>query len=202
MNAVAGIAGLLFVAVITPGPNNLIVMREAARAGWSAALRASLGIIGGSMALLVLVIGGVGSALAGKPGLSTAIAAAGCLYLTLLGGQLISQSFNPRPQPEAGAQPLLPSGAASLFAFQFLNPKAWITTLTAVSAAQASVGAKSALPLLVTLLLLISVPSLALWSSCGVMLTRCLERQLFRVWFDRSAGGLLLGSALLLMFGI
>jgi LysE type translocator len=93
VNALMGITGLLFVATITPGPNNLTVMREAARAGWRAALAATIGIVAGSVTLLTLVIVGVGTAAGGRPHLAAAMAAGGGLYLSLLGGRLIAGSF-------------------------------------------------------------------------------------------------------------
>ncbi len=201
MSPLVGIAGLLLVALITPGPNNLIVMNAAARAGWRAALRAGAGIVTGSVTLLAMVAAGVGSALDRQPRVATVMAAIGCLYLSLLGGRLIARSFGPGSRP-ATSRSGSPAGATGLFVFQFANPKAWITLSAVVASAESQLAATPALPLLAALLLLISIPSLAFWSSCGMLVTRRLERPRFRSWFDRAAGGLLLGSALLLIAGV
>lgn len=200
--AVVGIGGLIFVAVVTPGPNNLIVMAEAARGGWTAAVRASVGILAGSTALLALAALGVGAAVAEEPRLLPAIAAGGGLYLIGLGLRWMARSrrSDAGVAREGRRRPV--SGTAGLFFFQFLNPKAWVTALTAVSAAQASLGARAVLPIVTAILVAVSIPSLVLWSSCGVALTRRLRRPRFRAWFDRLAGGALVAFALLLMSGL
>lgn len=62
MTSLLAIAGLLFVAAGTPGPNNLVVMRTAAAAGFIGALPAVGGVVLGGLALLAVVATGVGAA--------------------------------------------------------------------------------------------------------------------------------------------
>lgn len=194
---ILGIAGLLIAGAITPGPNNFIVMREAARAGWRGALPAIAGIVVGSLALLLLAAAGVGTVLAAEPRLARAVAAVGCLYLAWLGVRLVAASR--RLEAGAADSPDLPTGPWGVFAFQFLNPKAWLLVLTVAASAQAELGPVAALPLLAALFVVVPAACLALWAGAGVALEGRLRQGPARRWFDRSMGVLLVGSALLLL---
>jgi threonine/homoserine/homoserine lactone efflux protein len=192
-----GTVGLLVAGAMTPGPNNFIVMREAVRAGWRGALPAIAGIVGGSLALLLLAAAGVGTMLAAEPRLARAVAVVGCLYLAWLGVRLLVSSGS----LEAGAAdaPGLPTGIWGIFAFQFLNPKAWLLVLTVTASAQATLGPVAALPPLAALFIVIPSACLALWSGAGVFLERRLRHEAAKRWLDRSMGLLLVGSAVLLL---
>lgn len=195
-----GTAGLLLAGAITPGPNNFIVMREAARAGWRGALPAIAGIVAGSLILLLLAAAGVGAAVAAEPRLAMAVAAAGCLYLAWLGVCLV---MGPRGRDGGETErPTLPTGPWGVLAFQFLNPKAWILVLTVTAAAQAELGQLAALPPLAALFVLVPAACLALWSWGGAALERWLRRGAGRgrrTWVDRAMGLLLVGSAVILL---
>ncbi len=91
-------AGALVAAALTPGPNNFVVMRAAARGGLIRALPPIAGIVLGSLALLAVVAAGAGAAFEAEPRLEPALAIAGCLYLVYLGIRLLaSGSGAPRP---------------------------------------------------------------------------------------------------------
>lgn len=205
-----GAAGLLVAGAISPGPNNFVVMREAARAGWRGACRAIGGIVLGSLALLALASAGLGAALVAEPRLATAVAIVGGVYLAVLGVQLAGvRPLTMRPAARlAGARPLaarsapaLPAGVWGLFAFQFLNVKAWLLVLTVAAAAQASLGVAGALPMLAGFFVLVPAACLALWAWAGVALRRALRRPETRVVVDRVMGLLLVASSLLLILG-
>src|SRR5690606_38853453 len=80
-NSLAAAAGLLLIAALSPGPNNLVVLRAAAHGGLSAAWPAIGGIVLGGLALLGLVLAGPGSTFAHWPPLRTVVAIAGAAYL-------------------------------------------------------------------------------------------------------------------------
>jgi hypothetical protein len=60
MNALMAVAGFITVAAVTPGPNNLVVMRTAMRAGILGALPAIAGVVVGGIVLLSLATLGLG----------------------------------------------------------------------------------------------------------------------------------------------
>lgn len=191
-------AGLVAVAAITPGPNNLIVMRAAARSGVRGAAPAVGGVVLGSVALLAVVVLGGDPLFRAAPGVRTAIAAAGCLYLAGAGASLVLSTYRRGATSRELAAPLLPARTVPLFAFQFMNPKGWVMAATAASALDAG-GAAATLARLVPLFVVIPTVSLIAWSALGSLLAGALRRPRVRIWSDRALGGLLLASALLLL---
>lgn len=92
-----GVATLVAVAAITPGPNNLVVMRAAALDGFRAAIPAMTGVVAGGLAMLALAVGGAGLALTREPRLLSVVAIAGAAYLGWLGVGLIWTSRADHP---------------------------------------------------------------------------------------------------------
>ncbi|HET9819344.1 MAG TPA: LysE family translocator [Rhodanobacteraceae bacterium] len=181
----------LLIAAITPGPNNLVVMRAAAHNGWKAALPAVAGVIAGGLVLLVVTTAGAGSAFSAWPWLRGTIKTGGVLYLIWLGARMIAAAGQ-----DAGSS-VLPAGLPGLFAFQFLNPKGWVMVLTVVAALPA-VDAAHALLYLAPLFVCIPAACLLLWAGLGGALAPHLRRPVVRQWTDRVLGALLILAALLL----
>lgn len=192
-----GVAGVIAVAAITPGPNNLVVMRAAAQAGFLGALPAIAGILAGGLVMLALAMAGAGVLFADEPRLYLVIAAGGGAYLCWLGTRLVMNSFAP-PRTQA-APPALPAGAPALFAFQFFNPKSWVLVLTVTAAVQGGAEPTQAWWPLAALFTVIPALCLALWSLLGVAMMGSLGRLRVRGWIDRVLGLLLIASALLLV---
>lgn len=194
-----GAAGLIAAAAITPGPNNLIVLRTAAHSGFLRTLPAIAGIVAGGLAMLLLVMAGGAVVFAAVPRLYSVITVAGGLYLCWLGAGLVMGSFarpGAQDDPQVGA---LPGGAAALFGFQFLNPKSWVMVLTVTAAVQGGADPSQTFLALAALFTVIPALCLALWCALGVLVTTCLDRPGVRRWMDRVMGLLLFASALLLV---
>jgi threonine/homoserine/homoserine lactone efflux protein len=198
METLFAAAGMLTVAAITPGPNNLVVMRAAARSSWRRALPEVLGVVLGGLGLLTVVVLGGGALFEVLPGARVVISVAGCLYLVWLGGGLVLGSLRPASAASGAGPTQLPAGVAALFGFQFLNPKSWVMVLTAVSSAQAG-SAGATLGRLAVLFVLIPFMCLMLWAALGALLAGALRRARVRAWFDRGMGLLLVASALLML---
>lgn len=191
-----GAAGTVAVGAITPGPNNFAVMTAAARAGFSGAVPAIAGVVLGSLALLVLADIGTGAMLAARPRLMAALSITGCAYLTYIGVRMFAGSFgagDARRDTHA-----YPTGTFGLFAFQFVNPKAWVLTLTVVSTARIDAASAAAILPLAAIFAVIPAICLALWSALGAVMSRLLSRQSRANWFDRAMGSLLIASAVML----
>ncbi len=190
-------AGLLGVAAITPGPNNLVVLRAAGHAGIRAAVPAITGIVLGGLLLLALVATGAGMAFAAHPSLKGWIGAIGSLYLAWLGGALCAGGIGPRPSRVTSAEPALPAGTLGLIAFQFLNPKSWVMVLTVLATLPAA-SPRDYLPL-GGLFVLIPTLCLLLWAWLGAWLSRWLIRPRVRRGVDVVMGALLVACAVLLL---
>jgi len=188
------ISGLLFVAAITPGPNNLVVLRAAERAGMRAALPAIVGIVLGGLLLLGVAALGAGVAFTTHPSLRWWLAAIGSLYLAWLGVVLFASGIAPR----AGTGPsMLPAGVPGLIGFQFLNPKSWVMVLTVLAAFPVP-GLRGYLSL-AGLFVLIPGACLLLWAWLGAWLSRWLARPPARRGIDMLMGALLITCAFLLL---
>lgn len=191
MMPLLAVATLLFVAAVTPGPNNLVVMRTAAGYGFLRTMPAVGGIVFGGLALLAVVAAGLGTAVTQWPLLRTLVTAGGAAYLVWLGLSLIGSSH---VLTRASS---LPVGVFGLFAFQFLNPKAWLMMLTVVAAAPAH-NALATFLRLAPLTACISGACLLFWIGLGHALSLQLRRPPVRIWTDRVFGVLLIASALML----
>lgn len=180
----------LLIATITPGPNNLVVMRAAARNGWKAALPMVAVVVAGGLVLLVVVASGVGSVFSTWPWLRDATETGGVAYLVWLGTRMIAAAGR-----EVGSTALT-GGFAGLFGFQFLNPKGWVMVLTVVAALPVT-DAAHALMYLAPLFLCIPTACLLLWAALGGAVARHLTRPMVRQWTDRALGALLILAALM-----
>lgn len=195
VRVVAATAGIVAVGALTPGPNNLIVLERAARNGFASALPAVAAITTGSVALILVAGGSAGVLLDGHRWLRAVVTIAGCVYLCWLGLRLlIGTRAAVAPAPR-----LWSDRAPALFAFQFVNPKAWAIALTASTALEESRSLSAALLDLALLFAFIPTVCLLLWSAAGAALSRSLQRPPVRIAFDRVMGLLLLSSAMLVV---
>lgn len=190
-NALAATAGLLLVAAITPGPNNLAVLRAAEMGGAYQAWPAIAGITLGGTAMLVVTIT-VGSPLAEWAYIRAGVAAGGAAYLAWLGLAMI---FEPGGQPERRS---LPVGFFALFGFQFLNPKSWVMVLSLVTAFP-PMPMHLTFAWLVPFFLVIPTACLLLWAAAGVRLATHLRTPKSKRHFDQLMGVALVTSAALLL---
>jgi threonine/homoserine/homoserine lactone efflux protein len=187
---------LLTVGALTPGPNNLLMLRIGVERGARAALLPASGVVLGGVVMLLAAATGMAPLLAAHPGVRSAIVNGGALYVAWLGVRLIRSAGAPSPQMPAPPA----TGALGMLLLQFVNPKSWVlvTTLTATSAGAASAPALGALTLLFAL---IPFLCLTLWAAGGALAARVLQHCRGRAWFDRATGLTLLLCALLLVAG-
>ena len=161
-----------FVASITPGPTNILVLSHSSRQG----LLATLPIIFGACAaaaLIVLVVGlGAGETLLRYPRVQQAMAWGGVLWLSWLAWQIFRStppSLDPTDTQEEGFSVL---GAAML---QLVNPKVWMMAV-AVASVFAGDGEQTArLLLLSALFLMVCLPCMTVWALLGVGSARVLS---------------------------
>ncbi len=195
MDSLLAACGLLCVAAITPGPNNLVVLRAAGHAGLRGALPAIIGIVCGGLLLLAVTALGAGATFAAYPSLRRWTGVIGALYLVWLGVSLCAAGVAPRQA--ATTSEALPAGILGLIGFQFLNPKSWVIVLT-VLAAMPATGLPDYLRL-AGLFVLIPALCLLLWAALGAWLVRWLVRPGARRGVDIAMGFLLVACAFLLL---
>src|SRR6185295_19173948 len=127
MELLAALALFCVVTLFTPGPNNLKLMTSGLNFGFRRGLPHLLGVTLG-FALMVLIVGlGLGAILEKWPLLYTVLKYGGAAYLLYLAWQ-IAVSIPPTPGG-AGS----PIGFLQAVAFQWVNPKAWVMAVGAIS---------------------------------------------------------------------
>ena len=181
-----------FVAAITPGPTNILVLSNSARFGLAAAVPIILGA-GASAASLVLLVGtGAGSTLNAWPGLQTIMQWAGVAWLSYLAWQIFRAPASAITAQNSGVR-LGAWGAAGL---QWINPKTWMMALAVVSVF-AGVGEDRLVHVLYlsAAFFLISLPCLGVWALLGAGSSRWLRSSRAMQRFNRCMALLLLASA-------
>src|SRR5438132_13527030 len=116
-----------FVMSITPGPNNVMLTASGAHFGLRRTLPHIVGVGGGFAVQLLAVCAGLSARFARWPALQRVLGWVGAAYLLYLGWRLLGRSDT---EARAGRRPVTFLEAAM---FQFLNPKAWVMTLTAAT---------------------------------------------------------------------
>ena len=181
-----------FVASITPGPTNILVLSNSARYGLGAAVPIIFGACASAATLVLLVGSGAGSWLSALPAVQTAMQWVGVAWLSYLAWQIFSAPAAAITSQSTDARLGL-IGAAGL---QLINPKTWMMALAVVSVFAG--GGEQRLGHVMVLSLaffLISMPCLAVWALLGVGSTRWLRSPRSMQRFNRCMALLLLGSA-------
>ncbi|WP_313209365.1 LysE family translocator [Stutzerimonas nitrititolerans] len=162
-----------FVASITPGPTNILVLGHGARFG----LRATLPLVLGASlaaALIVLLVGlGLGEALQRYPRVQQAMSLLGALWLSWLAWKLLRSAAQSFEAASATHRELGPLGAALL---QLVNPKVWMMAVAVVSVFAAGSADKAVrVAQLSFVFLLMTLPCMSVWALLGAGSARLLQ---------------------------
>lgn len=199
--ALAPLCAFAFVSSITPGPNNLLIMRSGARFGLRRTLRHIAGIEAGLVALLVLSQLGVGAVLLAWPAALKALRVACSVYLLWL-AWLMLKDAGPADDAAAPAASARPMGVAAAAAFQLVNPKAWMMAVTGISAfsTRESLGAPD-LAAVAAIFIAIGFPCMVGWTAWGAAFHRVLRRPAARRAFSIVMAVVTAATALVLLRG-
>jgi len=161
-----------FVAAITPGPTNILVLSHSAHFGFKAAIPIIFGACMGA-ALIVLVVGcGFGQALIRLPMLQLAMQWIGILWLSYLAWQIFRapvQAFNPQSPDQVHYR----LGLWAAGGLQLINPKTWMMALAVSTVFAGSDSNRTAhVAVLSITFLMISLPCLGVWALLGSGATR------------------------------
>lgn len=154
-----------FVASVTPGPTNILVLSHSSRYG----LGATLPIIAGACitaAFIVLVVGlGVGETLLRFARVQQVMTWCAVLWLSWLAWQIFN---SPPASLETDGPRSKGVSVLSIAALQVVNPKVWMMAVAVVSVFVGG-GDKSVRVLLLSLsFLLVSLPCMTLWALLGL----------------------------------
>ncbi|MCY1291505.1 Cysteine/O-acetylserine efflux protein [compost metagenome] len=159
-----------FVTSVTPGPNNMMLLASGVNFGVRRSVPHMLGISLGFMVLVVAVGLGLGQLFEAFPPLYTALRYLGATYLLYLAWK-IARAGAP-DSGEAGGKPFSFLQAA---AFQWVNPKAWIMAIGAITTYTPQENFLVNVVLIAALFALVNCPSVGLWTVAGSLLRRWLD---------------------------
>ncbi|WP_437611268.1 LysE family translocator [Erwinia sp. V71] len=188
--------GFLWVAAITPGPNNMLLTASGANFGFWRSLPLMIGIMLGMQLMLLLVAFGVGGLLLLYPALHLILKIAGSLYLLWLAWKIGSARYE---KLETGDGPATPMPFWQGGLLQLINPKAWLMALGAV--ASFSLAGAEYLHSVMAIsigILLVNIVAGIIWLGFGTLIGRILRSR--RAWaiFNISMGLLTAACVLLI----
>jgi threonine/homoserine/homoserine lactone efflux protein len=186
---------MMFVASITPGPNNLMLMLAGTRFGFAQTLPHLLGVTFGTTLIICISCAGLATLMLGHPRLVDCMTVACALYLMWMASQLLGLGARStaRGDPEDRSRPMRLHEAVM---FQFVNPKVWAMALAAASIAARFPFAPAVTMTLVALTtVIVNSPCIALWAACGKVLRRQLDDARIRRIFDGFMAVLVVGTA-------
>ena len=183
-----------FVASITPGPTNILVLSHSSRFGLATTLPIILGACAAAASLVLLVGTGLGDVLARHASIQTALSWAGIAWLSWMAWQIFrapAQAIDP-DRPVEGPRLGL-AGAAGL---QLVNPKTWMMALAVVSVFAGAEADRTVRVLWLSLAFFaISIPCMTVWAYLGRGAARFCRSAVAMGRFNRAMAVLLLVSA-------
>ncbi len=162
------LAAFAFVTSITPGPNNLMLMASGANFGLRRTLPHMLGVGIGFTIMIVLVGLGLAQIFERYPASKIALKLISVAYLLFLAFK-IANAAPPTSQTEQGT----PITFIQAALFQWVNPKAWTMSLSAIGAYAPSQDITGVL--WVALVFgIVNLPSVSCWTLFGQQMRRFL----------------------------
>ncbi|HEY1844728.1 MAG TPA: LysE family translocator [Buttiauxella sp.] len=180
-----------FVASITPGPTNILIMSSSQRFGVKATLPAVLGACFAASFIVFVSGTGAGELLRLYPLLREMMSWAGALWLSWLSWRLFTA-----PATHLSGEASRPFSFRAAAGLQFINPKTWVMALAVVSlfAPQGQHPAVG-VTLLSLWFLIISLFCLSGWACLGKAVARLFRTTTSLLWFQRVMALCLLASA-------
>lgn len=179
---ITALAGFAFVSLITPGPNNLMLMASGMNYGFWRTVPHMLGIALGFPAMLLLVGAGLMKVFAAMPASYLALKIVSAVYLSYLAWKIATAEPAADAVHDETSRPFTFLQAA---AFQWVNPKAWAMALTAISAYTPPSHPVSGVIVAALTFALIGSVTISAWASLGQQLRRFLtdpvKRRVFNI---------------------
>ena len=188
---ILAISAYNFVMYVTPGPNNSILTASGIKFGFFRSVPNIFGIPTGHGIQLALVCLGLGSLFTQFPILLNILRYVGAVYILYLAYKMFG-SLNVSPTKEKSR----PLRYYEAILFQFVNPKAWVICITAVSLFYPEkenliVGTL----FMVIMSTLINIPSISVWAFGGSVIRHYLGNNKLKKIIEWFLALLLLATA-------
>lgn len=187
------IATFTFSTVMTPGPNNIMLLSSGLTFGYKRTLPHILGVMLGFPMMVVLVGFGMGVIFDKYPFILSVLKIVGFFYLLWMAYKIATNISIYEVKDREGK----PFSFLQAAAFQWVNPKAWIMAITSISIFVTSIENPFIQVLSVaTIYLLSGVISTNTWALGGVLLKQVLKSKKSVSIFNKTMAFLLIISVL------
>ncbi|NKB51409.1 MAG: LysE family translocator [Rhizobiaceae bacterium] len=159
-----------FVSSITPGPNNIMLFASGVNFGWWRTFPHAIGISLGFGVLLAAVGLGLGVLLNSTPMLFMGVKLAGGAYMLYLAWKIAHSG--PVEAQSGTARPMTLFEAAL---FQWVNPKAWVMAMVAMSTYTLDGNYLLNVAIVVFVFCVINFPSVTVWAGFGTIMRNFLK---------------------------
>ena len=191
---VPALVALAFVASITPGPNNLMLIASGMNHGIRRTIPHVAGVSLGFAFLIFVIAMGLGAVFERYSAIEQILKVLGSLYLLYLAWRI----FNTKAvrQGEATERPMTFVEAAL---FQWVNPKAWVMATTATSTLLVTTSSVLAGAAALTFgFWLVNLPCILAWLVSGAAAAQWVNDDRRTMLMNRFLGVLLAGTVVLL----
>lgn len=178
---------------LTPGPNNIMLAASGSRFGIRRTLPHLAGVTLGFPLMLFLVGVGLASVLVASSSLQLGMKIVSCAYLLWLAFQIARSSSAGGDKDRAKPLSFLQAAA-----FQWVNPKAWLMAVGAISAYTAGRGNQLYIQvaIIAAITLAVSLLSTLIWTAFGAAIRRWLRHPAaLRLFNLAMAAALLISTA-------
>lgn len=180
LELMTGLIVYAFVTTITPGPNNTMLVASGVNFGFARSVPHILGISIGFSIMVMLVGTGLGTLFEAFPLLHNILRWVGFAYLAYLAWMIArSQPYEFNDDDSNSSRPMSFLAAA---AFQWVNPKAWIMALGAITTYLPNPTTALGMFLVAAIFFVVGTPCISLWAMFGTWISRSLTNPLhFRI---------------------
>ncbi len=189
LDLLLALVGFTIVMAGTPGPNNMMVLASGVNFGFQRSMPHMLGIAIGFGVMNGLVGLGLGQIFARWPMIYTAMKIIGAAYLLWLAWGIARSGT-----VEDGAERGSPMSFLQAAAFQWVNPKAWVIAIGAVSAYSQPANYLTSVLIISVVMAVVTFPCVAIWTGFGSAMRNVLRNPRSVKWFNLVMALLLVAS--------
>jgi threonine/homoserine/homoserine lactone efflux protein len=160
-----------FVTSVTPGPNNTMLLASGVNFGIRRTEPHMLGISFGLMSLVLAAGLGLGKLFEELPMLYVILRYVGALYLLYLAWKIATSGAPEDPSAEHRK----PFTFVQAAAFQWINPKAWVMAIGAITTYTPQENFVVNVLLIAGLFALVNCPTMSVWTAAGSLLRNWLR---------------------------
>ncbi len=186
------IATFTISSVMTPGPNNIMLLTSGLTFGYKKTIPHMIGIVLGFPTMVVLVGFGVGAVFARYPNIFEIVKYIGAFYMFYLAYKIATNSTKYEKHTTSYALTFWQSAM-----FQWVNPKAWVMAISSTTIFVVDIKHGFSQVLIIAFIYLISgIISTNSWALGGVAMQKLLTKDKYVKIFNTSMAALLCLSVL------